>query len=280
LELALRAKSIKTAHYVSPSVWAWRQGRITKIKQAVDLMLTLFPFENAIYEQHAIHAVCVGHPLADEIAVGENTVKARDSLGLQIPEHHKIVALLPGSRHSEVARLAAVFFATAQQLLQTIPDLSFVCPAANAARLQQLLQLKAQFPKLPIHIVDGGSHSVMAAADLVIMASGTTTLEAMLFKKPMIIAYKVAPLSYWIYRQLVKVSMIGLPNLLAGKCIVPEFIQTEANEANLTQVSLDYLQNTIATQTLKQEFTRLHLALRQNGNVAAAHALAQLIENT
>ncbi len=278
LEQTLRQAGIKTAHYVSPSVWAWRQGRIHTIKKAVDLMLTLFPFETAIYQAHGIGVTCVGHPLADALPLECDTLAAQHSLNLKLNPEHPVVALLPGSRQAEVAHLGALFFNTAQALLQQCPQLQFICPAANPARLQQLQALKAQFPHLPIHLVLGQSHAVMASAQLVIMASGTTTLAAMLLKKPMIITYKMAPLSFWIYKQLVKVSMIGLPNLLANRLLVPEFIQDQATLDNLVPAALASLNDNHAAAALQDTFTQLHLALRKNANTTAALAVANLIK--
>ena len=243
LEMILRNRGIRVAHYVSPSVWAWRQGRIKKIKAAVDLMLTLFPFENEIYERHQMNAVCVGHPLADTIALEDQTLAARQALG--ISPQATVLALLPGSRQAEVERLGSLFFDVAAQLMAANPDLILLCPAANPKRLEQLQTLLAARP-LNVRLQLGNSHQLMAAADAVLMASGTTSLEAMLLNKPMVIAYKVAPLSYWIYKRLVKVDMIGLPNLLAGEKIVPEFIQDAATNDNLCQAVRELLDKTVA----------------------------------
>ncbi len=277
LEMILRNRGIRVAHYVSPSVWAWRQGRIKKIKAAVDLMLTLFPFENEIYERHQINAVCVGHPLADTIALEDQTLAARQALG--ISPQATVLALLPGSRQAEVERLGSLFFDVAAQLMAANPDLILLCPAANPKRLEQLQALLAARP-LNVQLQLGNSHQLMAAADAVLMASGTTSLEAMLLNKPMVIAYKVAPLSYWIYKRLVKVDMIGLPNLLAGEKIVPEFIQDAATNDNLCQAVRELLDKTVAYHRQKNAFKQLHQSLRRDANQQAANAIQGLIETT
>ncbi|MFO1367665.1 MAG: lipid-A-disaccharide synthase [Marinagarivorans sp.] len=277
LEMILRNRGIRVAHYVSPSVWAWRQGRIKKIKTAVDLMLTLFPFENDIYARHHIRAVCVGHPLADSIPLDDQTLAARKALGIQ-PDT-QVLAILPGSRQAEVERLGALFLEVASQLAASIPNLVVLCPAANPKRLEQLKVLLAgRSLQVGLHL--GNSHQLMAAADVVLMASGTTSLEAMLLKKPMVIAYKVAPLSYWIYKRLVKVSMIGLPNLLAGEKIVPEFIQDAATPDNLCQAVGELLSDRQAHHRQKDAFLRLHQSLRRDANQQAADAIQGLIETS
>lgn len=277
LEMILRNQGIRVAHYVSPSVWAWRQGRIKKIKAAVDLMLTLFPFENAIYDSHEIKSICVGHPLADAIPLDDQTLGARQALG--IAPDAKVLAVLPGSRQAEVERLGPVFFDVASQLVAANQKLIVLCPAANPKRLEQLQNLlKARNIKVSLHL--GNSHQLMAAADAVLMASGTTSLEAMLLKKPMVIAYKVAPLSYWIYKRLVKVDMIGLPNLLAGEKIVPEFIQDTATTDNLCQAMSELLYESGSHKRQKEAFLRLHLSLRRDANQQAANAIQSLIETS
>lgn len=278
IERHLRAQGIKTAHYVSPSVWAWRQGRIHGIKKAVDLMLALFPFELPIYQRHQIPAEWVGHPLADSFPLETDAQQAFNRLALPLNPQQPIVALLPGSRQAEVARLGNLFFETAQRLRQQIPQLQFICPAANPARLAQLKTLLSHWPQLPVQLVLGQSHDAMACAQLVIMASGTTTLEALLLKKPMVIAYKVAPLSYAIYKRLVKVKHIGLPNLLTNTPLVPEFIQHQATADNLCAAALAYLQQPELTQALQAQFLHCHLSLRKDASTTAAKAIATLLQ--
>lgn len=279
LELALRQGGIKTAHYVSPSVWAWRQGRIKKIAKAVDLMLTLLPFEAAFYEKHGVPVVYVGHPLADEIPLQPDPVAAVRRLEIDaVTRGKKIIALLPGSRAGEVARMGPIFWSAADYVNQKQKNLVFLVPSANAARHEQLReQLKNLPEKLPLHLIEGCSHQVMEAADVVVMASGTTTLEAMLFKRPMIIVYKVAALSFWLLSRLVKVKYVGLPNLLAGKGIVPEYIQDRATPVAIGDALLNYLNNPSTTKKLLDTFAGLHLQLRQGADQQAAAAVARLI---
>lgn len=279
LELALRAHGIKTAHYVSPTVWAWRQGRIKKIARAVDLMLTLFPFEQQFYEDHNVPVKCVGHPLADTIPLHGDKQAARTALRLEsLTEGKKMIALLPGSRATEVERLGPVFVEMARLCCTQRDDLVFVMPSASERRHEQIEQLLAAQPdKLPIQLVAGQSHQVMAAADVVLMASGTTTLEAMLLKRPMVITYKSAPLSYWLFSKLVKVDYIGLPNLLAQKELVREFIQDQAQPELLLDAVLKYIDNPELVTALEQEFDQQHRLLRKNASREAAKAISSLV---
>lgn len=275
LEVALKASGIKTVHYVSPSVWAWRQGRIKKIARAVDLMLTLLPFEADFYRQHQVPVTFVGHPLADKIPLENNPVTARKALALD--EHKVYVALLPGSRASEVEQLGRVFFETARWCLARDSRLEFLVPSANAARHEQLEVMLQTYPDLPVQLVAGRSQEVMSAADVVVMASGTTTLEALLLKRPMVIAYKMAYLSFAILKRVVRISSVGLPNLLAQKPMVPELLQEEATPEKLGQAVLDYLQNPASVAELQDQYSTIHLQLRRNADATAAEAVAALI---
>jgi len=280
LELSLRQAGIRTVHYVSPSVWAWRQGRIKKIARAVDLMLTLLPFEADFYRENKVPVAYVGHPLADQIPLQPNTAAAIDALQLtEQVKGKKIIALLPGSRASEVARMGPLFWQVAEYCAAKQKNLLFLVPSANASRHQQLEdQLRELSSSLPILLREGQSHKIMEAADVVVMASGTTTLEAMLFKRPMIIAYKVASLSYAILAKLVKVKYIGLPNLLANRSLVPEFIQERATPVAIGDAVLNYLNNPTTTKKLVASFDDLHMQLRQNSDEQAATAIAALIQ--
>ena len=278
LELALKAAGIKTVHYVSPSVWAWRQGRVKKIAKAVDAVLTLFPFEKKFYDQCNIPAVFVGHTLADAIEMAPDMDSARTDLG--IDHQHKIIALLPGSRGGEVERMLPVFLDAAKLCLRQNPKLLFLIPAANEKRQQQIDALLLHYPQLPIKVFFKQSHQVMQASDAVIMASGTTTLEAMLLKKPMVIAYKVAAFSYFIFSRLVKVPFIGLPNLLAEKQLAKEFIQHDATAENIATDVMRLIEtdgNSVQSQNLQQEYCRLHNLLRLNANERAADAIINII---
>lgn len=272
LELQLRRAGIRTVHYVSPSVWAWRQKRVLKIKQACDLMLALFPFEAKFYEEHGVPVRFVGHPLANTIPLEADRTAARAQLGL--PADAQVVALLPGSRGGEVGKLGALFLDTAERLLQQRPGLRFVLPCASPERRAQLEQL-LQDRQLPLQLLDGQSHEALAACDAVLIASGTATLEALLYKRPMVVAYKVAPLTYAILKRLVKSPYISLPNLLAGRLLAPELIQDAATPEALAQHLLPLLDDGSA-QT--ESFDAIHRALRQDASAQAAEAVLALVE--
>lgn len=277
IEEKLRAAGIATVHYVSPSVWAWRQKRIVKIGRSVDLMLTLLPFEAKFYEQHSIPVCFVGHPLADELPLEVDVIGAREKLGIDL--NTPLVALMPGSRGGEVKLLGPEFWKTAQWCLQRQPDLKFIVPAANAQRRQQIDEQLALHPQLPIQVVDGQSHEVMAAADAVMMASGTTTLEAMLLKKPMVVAYKMAWLSFAIISRLVKSKFFSLPNLLADKSLVPEILQKQVTPEVLGNELLSYFEQPQKARGLRQTFYNMHVSLKRDASDRAADAIANLIES-
>lgn len=275
LEGSLKEKGIKTVHYVSPSVWAWRQNRIYKIARSVDLMLTLLPFEAAFYEKHNVPVEFVGHHLADEIPVNVDKYQARRELG--IPEHARVVALLPGSRESEINRMGKLFMHTAVFCLEQDPELLFYIPAANSDRYRQLhLQLN-DYVDFPLQLFNGHSHQVMAAADVVLLASGTVALEAMLLKKPMVVAYIIASLSFKILRWLVKTPYVALPNILADKFLVPEFLQDQATPQKLSAAIMNYFENPEEAQKLSNTFADMHGILKRNASQRAADAIAKLI---
>lgn len=274
VELRAHRLGIKVAHYVSPSVWAWRQSRIHNIAKSVDVMLTLFPFEADFYHQHNVKAEFVGHPLADSIPLITDKEAARKQLGL--PLDAPIIAILPGSRSGEIARLGEIFLQAAKQCLAVIPHLHFVTPMANAACEKQFRQQLAQIASdLPITIVKEQASTAMTAADTILLASGTATLEAMLNKKNMVVAYKLSPLAFAIAKRLIKVKFIALPNLLADQPLVPELIQDDVTPDNLTKQLLQQLSSTHAEQLLI--FDRLHRILKQNANEKAAAAVMQLL---
>ncbi|MES2624544.1 MAG: lipid-A-disaccharide synthase [Pseudomonadota bacterium] len=274
IERRLREKGVRTVHYVSPSVWAWRQKRIAKIAKAVDLLLTLFPFEAAFYQQHNVPVCFVGHPLADVIALEPKMLNARLQLGLD-PDK-KTLGLLPGSRQGEVARMGPVFLATAALLAKELPDLHFLVPCANAARKQQLQAMLGP-EHTTVHLLDGQSRLAMEAADAVILASGTVTLEAMLLKKPMLVCYKMAALSYAIISRMLKVPYFSLPNLLAGKPLVEELVQQQVNPPALAAKAKILLQQDSAHDALQREYMQIHLGLRQDANAKAARAVMTLL---
>ena len=277
LEYHLKQQGITTVHYVSPSVWAWRQKRIYKIKQAVDLMLTLFPFENKLYDQHGIRNCFVGHPLADDIPLETDSHAARESL--QLDQQAQTIALLPGSRMSEIKLLAPVFIATARLCYEANRSLQFVVPMVDEHKQQYFQnQLHDLAPELPIKIVLGRSQAVMAAADVILLASGTATLEALLLGKPMVVAYKLNALTYQIAKRLVKLESVALPNLLCADKEVPEFIQQAATPTALSQALLDLLQSPQKMLQLQQRFLQVHQQLRQNANDKAALAIKNVID--
>ncbi|WP_339869794.1 lipid-A-disaccharide synthase [Pseudohongiella nitratireducens] len=289
LEQNLHDVGILTTHYVSPSVWAWGQKRIFKIAKAVDLMLTLFPFEQEIYDKHNIRSVCVGHPLADEhdpdVDVLTQRLAAQSALSLAAPGNAaeqtpllRYICLMPGSRGDEVKRLMPVFLAAAQRCLQDDASLRFVIPAANEARK---LQIEALLAGLDLRhcftVLDGQSHAAMQASELIVMASGTATLEALLLQRPMIVAYKMSWGTWQLARRLVKVPYISLPNLLAGEELVPELLQDEASEARIAQEMSKALASPARQQELQARFRDIHKTLRRDADTSAAQAIAELL---
>lgn len=272
LEKKLKAAGMLTVHYVSPSVWAWRQGRIKTIVQSVDLMLTLFPFEADFYKEHHLDVAFVGHTLADDIPISPNILAAKQRLGLDTSK--RFVALLPGSRKSEVNRLLPIFLRAAIKINETLCGVEYLIPTVNTDRKADVLQqLKASSCSHKIHVFDRQSHDVMLASELVVMASGTTTLEAMLLKKPMVIAYQMSAVSFAIISRLVKIPFVGLPNLLAGKKLVPEFIQKDATANNISGSALEFLTQTEKTNALQVSFLNLHTELRKNANENAVNII-------
>jgi lipid-A-disaccharide synthase len=272
LELKLRRAGIKTVHYVSPSVWAWRQKRVLKIREACDLMLTLFPFEAQFYDEHQVPVRFVGHPLADAIPQQADRAAAREALDL--PQDEPVVALMPGSRGGEVARLGELFLDAAIRLRALRPGIRFLLPCATPERREQLEQMLAG-RDLPLTLLNGRSHEALAACDAVLIASGTATLEALLYKRPMVVAYRVAPLTYRILKRLVKSPYISLPNLLAERLLVPELIQDAATPEALAQAVAPLIDG---GQVQTEGFDLIHRALRRDASVSAADAVLKLAE--
>ena len=290
VEKKLKAAGIATIHYVSPSVWAWRQYRLTKISHAVDLMLTLFPFEARFYENHHILVKYVGHTLADEIELisdpQKHILQSRQRLGLALDSEQPVIAALPGSRMSEVTRLAKPFITTLLQCLQSRAELIFVIPFINA-KTQAVFadELSAQLAKLSADeqqlgsrfiLFQGRSRDVMAAANAVLLASGTAALEALLLKKPMLVAYKLSPITYWIAKRLLNVPYYSLPNLLAGEYLVEEITQDEVCAEVLSPKVLALLSDELWHDKLKI-FDDIHLSLRQSADKTAAQAVIDFI---
>ena len=279
LEYKLKTSGIKTVHYVSPSVWAWRSKRIHKIKKSVDLMLTLFPFEAKFYQEHDVPVSFVGHNLADSIPFENHADDARQVFNIEPNE--KVVCLMPGSRGSEVEKLCPVFLQTAERIAQHNPDVRFILPAANHVRKQQIEQfIEEMKPAAKIEVIDGHSKTCMQAADVILLASGTATLEGMLLKKPMVVSYIVAPLTYRIMRRLLKQDFISLPNLLAGREVVPEILQEHATAENLAKAVNERLEDESLIHQLQETFLFIHKQLKRGANEQAALAIVNLLEPT
>lgn len=275
LERKLKDKGIKAVHYVSPSVWAWREKRVFKIKKSVDLVLCLFPFEVDFYKNYQVPAVCVGHTLADAIPLKTNTQQARIDLSLDADK--PVVALLPGSRQGEVSKLGQLFLETALKIKQAKPDVQFVLPAANDDRHTQLVELMYEFPQLDVKLLNGQSREAMASADVVLMASGTAALEGMLLKKPLVVSYILSGVTAFLVKRMLKQPFVSLPNLLAGKELVPELLQENATVEKLSNSVLHYLNDQSALDDLQKEFVELHQSLRLDADQAAAVAISKLL---
>jgi lipid-A-disaccharide synthase len=276
LEQKLRRFGVKTVHLVSPSVWAWRKGRIRKIKRAVDLMLCLFPFETAIYRENDVPVAFVGHPLADDIPLESDRQAARDALA--VSSSTRLVALLPGSRGSEVRLLAPLFLAVAQKMAAADSNLAFVLPAASDARYRELETLVAQYPNVPVMLTAGQSSRAMVASDAVLLASGTATLEAMLLKRPMVVAYRMAAISWAVISRLVSTPFVALPNVLAGRELVPELLQNQATVTGIIQALEKQLADTKGKADILVEFDRIHRDLRLDFSAQAAQAIETLLQ--
>lgn len=277
LELKLRDAGIPVIHYVSPSVWAWRQYRIKKIAKAVDMMLTLLPFEAEFYQRHHVPVRYVGHPLAEQIAIEPDTRASRRALCLD--EKATYVALLPGSRRQELRYLAEPMLKAALLAWQAKPNLRFITTHANKQRYQEFYAYYKQYaPDLPLEFFTRRSADVMAAADVVVVTSGTATLETMLYKKPMIIAYRMSGLTYQLAKLLVKTPYVGLPNLLANELVVPELIQEAANPEKIAHHVLDYLDHPEKVAAIKQRFTELHQQLKVDSARETVQAIAELVK--
>jgi lipid-A-disaccharide synthase len=274
---ALKERGIPTVQYVSPQVWAWRQGRVHSIGQAVDLVLCVLPFETAFYDSHAVRAVFVGHPLADRVPLVSDPQPARVALGL--PTAGTVIAVLPGSRGAEVSKLGPPFAATVAWLAARRPGLTFVAPMANAtARAGFERALHEQAPGVHVHLVDGRAQEALTASDAVLVTSGTATLEAALVKRPMVVAYRVAPLTSWLLRglRLVKTEFFSHPNLLAGRALVPEFFQEQVRPEVLGPAVLAQLERPDRA-ALVEAFTEIHHVLRRNASERAAEAVLELV---
>jgi lipid-A-disaccharide synthase len=276
LERKLRNAGIPTAHLVSPSVWAWRRGRLDTIASSTDLMLCLFPFEVELYRQTGVAAVCVGHPRADELQPVEDTGAVRRQLGL--PQTGRVLALLPGSRAAEVQRLAPVFLQTAALLHRSGCVQAIVLPVANALCRATLQPLLEQYTELPLVVIDGQACAAMSASDAVLAASGTATLEAALLQRPLVVAYRTGAISWHILSRLVHSRFIALPNILAGQAVVAEFLQGQASAIELEPAVRSALTDAQQRQRMVVAFAALGRELRLGFGNRAAAAIVQLLE--
>jgi lipid-A-disaccharide synthase len=273
LELVLKQHGIPTIHYVSPSIWAWRGERIHKIKRAVSHMLALFPHEPGIYQQAGVPVDFVGHPLADIIPIRPKRAEMRETM--RIPLKAKVFAFLPGSRQSEVKQLALTYIETARLILKKLPDARFLVPLATRETrmiFQQIL-FDHDAQELPLTLLFGHAQDAMIAADIVLVASGTATLEAALLKRPMVITYRMPAFSWWLMKRKSYQPYFGLPNILCERFVVPELMQEDATPENLAQALLNLVNDDNAVMQLEQVFTELHHTLRQNTAQKAAAAI-------
>ncbi|MBO9493471.1 lipid-A-disaccharide synthase [Thalassotalea sp. G20_0] len=279
LERRLKAAGIPTVHYVSPQVWAWREGRLKKIRHSVDHMLALLPFEADYYRDHGVPVTFVGHPLADQISMHPDQDAARHTLGVS-PGGGPVIGLLPGSRKPEIAKLGQLFLETARLLRKDFPDARFLIPCANERRKKQLLPIVSEFPDLDVTVYDGQAQSVMAASDAILIASGTAVLEAALHKKPLVVSYKMAPLSFAIVSRMVKVKYVSLPNLLADKALVPEVLQDDATPENLRVLIRKAIEDQAYREALEQSFKEIHHQLKQDASRLAYEAVISVVQRT
>jgi lipid-A-disaccharide synthase len=275
LERDLKAAGVKTAHFVCPSIWAWRPERAETIKRSVDHVLCIFPFEVELLAQHGIAATYVGHPLANVIPMAPDRAAARVALGLA--EDDRVVAILPGSRGSEIKYLAERFFRAAALMRLTRPRLKFVVPAIPALRPAIERAARGAGMEDKLQIVDGQSHTVLTACDVTLIASGTATLEAALFKRPMVIAYNMNWLTYQLMKRKQLQPWIGLPNILCRDFVVPELVQEEASPEKMAAATLRWLDDPVRVATMQNTFTALHAELQRDTPKLAADAIAQVL---
>lgn len=278
LERQLKDAGIPTVHYVSPSIWAWRGWRIRRIARSVSHLLAMFPFEPSLYEKAGVPVTYVGHPLADMIPLEPDKNGAR--IELRLPAAARVIAMLPGSRRSELQYMADLFVQTARRLLQDLPNAHFVFPTASR-ETRELLEAALRRHRanaLPLTLLFGHSHEALAAADLALVASGTATLEAALFKTPMVIAYRQSPVTWALIRHMVYVSHMGLPNILAGEGFVPEFVQDKATPGALANALLDLVHDPKAQRAQVEKFRQIHASLRQDTAEKAASAVLRVLD--
>jgi lipid-A-disaccharide synthase len=278
LEQRLREAGVPTVHYVSPSIWAWRGGRIRKIRRAATHMLVLFPFERPLYEKADVPVTYVGHPLADLIPLKVDKADARAQL--RLPPGKRIVALLPGSRESELKYMADLFVKTAHRLVQELSDAHFVCPTPTRRTREMFEEAlhRNRAQDLPLTLLFGHSHEALAAAEVALVASGTATLEAALFETPMVITYRISPLNWIVMRPMAYLRHFGLPNVLAGEEVVPELLQGRATPWALSSALLELVQDPARQRRQVEKFREMHLALRQDTANKAAEAVLSVLD--
>ena len=276
LEKWLKQAGLRTVHYVSPSVWAWRPERVVKIGDSADQVLCLFPMEKPLYDAAGVPATFVGHPLASEIDIAPDQNAMREQLGL--PKAAPVFALLPGSRKSELEFMGGLYLDVARQLLARYPDAQFLVPLATRPTMDQFDQLLTRHKAwdLPIRKLFGHAQMAMIAADVVLVTSGTATLEVALTKRPMVISYKLSWLTYQLVKRKLKLPYVGLPNILAKRFVVPELLQKEATPAKLAAAVANLYQNTEARDEVISTFTELHRSLQQDSARLAAQAILKL----
>jgi lipid-A-disaccharide synthase len=282
LEKSLKQRGVRTVHYVSPSVWAWREKRAEKIGRSADLVLCLFPMEPDIYARHGVDARFVGHPLADAMPLDPDRHAARDTLGLD--QARPLLALLPGSRVGEIERVGPDFLAAAARVLAVVPDLQVVAPMASMqarSAFERVLKAHPDAAALSaaLQTIIGHARTLMAASDVVLLASGTATLEAMLAKRPMVVGYRIAPMTHAIVKGMgmLKVDRYALPNVLAGDALVPELMQDDCAPGKLAEAVLHWLRDPAAAAVLQPRFRELHVQLRRDASARAADAIVELV---
>ena len=277
LEGKLKQAGIKTIHYVSPSVWAWKQKRVFKIKRNTNLILAFLPFEKAFYDKFDVPCRFIGHKMADDIPLEPDQTAMRQQLG--IPVDCQCLALLPGSRHAEVTLLSEPFLKAAQLLRDKFPDLHIVVPLVNSKRRAEFEQIKAEIaPELKLQLLDGHAREAMIASNAAILASGTVALECMLAKCPMVVGYKMKAFTFWLAKKLIKTPYVSLPNILAGKEIVPELLQHDCTPENIANHVLPFLESD--NTELKATFLALHKQIRCNADEQAAQAVLDVLEDS
>ena len=278
LERKLKDAGIPAIHYVSPSIWAWRGWRVRRITRSVTHLLAMFPFEPPLYEKAGLPVTYVGHPLADLIPMAPDKEKARAEL--RLPASARIIALLPGSRRSELHYMADLFVQTARRLLQDLPQAHFVCPTASRATREmfEAALRRHDAVELPLTLLFGHSHEALAAAEIALVASGTATLETALFKTPMVITYRQSALTWALMKRMLYLPYIGMPNILAGEALAPEFVQEKATPGRLAEALLALLHDAAARRRQVEKFREIHAILRQGTAQKAADAILGVID--